>query len=246
MLKQAAIGVGAGLGMLSGVYFGSAIAQTSKYKSDSCGSCSSSDRFNHLANVYDKEIGPTETSFGMMEMRKKMIGTKAHGVVLETCCGTGRNLDFYNYSKLDRLVLTDASEEMLDETRIKLNTPQQLLLAETICTKTLDQFPADSFDIVVDTFGICSVAQPEEFLLQVKRVLKPGGKALFLEHGRNEHGWFRVVINAWLDFRAPAHEAYWGCLWNREISKLITDAGFKVEYKQVKHYGTCTEIHATK
>lgn len=242
MLRKAAVGVGAGLGMMSGVYFGNAVANNLKHESDCC--CCS-ERFNALAKVYDEKIGPTEKSFGMMDMRRKLVGQHAVGIVLETCCGTGRNTEFYDLGKVTRLTLTDASEAMLAEAGKKL-TPAQLQITSLVCARSLSEFPSDSFDSVVDTFGICSVANPGEFLLEVKRVLKPGGRAVFLEHGRNENGWLRWAINAWLDFRAPAHEAYWGCLWNREIAKLVSESGLAIQSQAVHHYGTCTQLVVEK
>ncbi|KAH9256525.1 hypothetical protein BASA81_005440 [Batrachochytrium salamandrivorans] len=240
MLRKAAVGVGAGLGMMSGVYFGNAMANNFKHESDCC-----SDRFNVLAKVYDEKINPTEKSFGMMDMRRKLVNEHAVGRVLETCCGTGRNTEFYDMTKVTQLTLMDASEEMLVEARKKL-TPTQLEITSLVCARSLSEFPSNSFDSIVDTFGICSVTNPQEFLLEVKRVLKPGGEAVFLEHGRNENGWLRFVINAWLDFRAPAHEAYWGCLWNREIVKLVSESGFTIKSQTVHHYGTCTQLVVEK
>jgi methyltransferase OMS1 len=110
----------------------------------------------------------------------------------------------------------------------------------------LSQFPNDSFDTIIDTFGICSVENPSIFLTDVYRVVKPNGKVIFLEHGRAEGGIFKFLINIWLDLRASAHCAFWGCHWNREISRLIEKQGFVIESKQVHHYGTCTEVVGRK
>ena len=204
------------------------------------------ERFSILATKYDQEVGSTEASIGLEKIRKDLIG-KAHGKVLETCAGTGRNNAFYDGAKVTELVLVDFSKEMLEEA-LKKPCTGGVKLVQTIQSGDLKSFPDETFDSVVDTFGICSVEHPEEFLREVKRVLKPGGSVLLLEHGRAESpsSPFAKMVNAWLDFRAPAHADYFGCVWNRQISSLVERSGVIINEKRVHHFGTCTEIEASK
>mmetsp|Transcript_7218 Transcript_7218/g.19357 ORF Transcript_7218/g.19357 Transcript_7218/m.19357 type:complete len:360 (+) Transcript_7218:98-1177(+) len=78
------------------------------------------------------------------------------------------------------------------------------------CTESgqpLKHFPPDSFDTVVDAFGLCSVDDPVRVLEQAARVCKPGGKVLMLEHGRSSYDWW----NRKLADGAEGHKQKWGC-----------------------------------
>ena len=233
-----AIGIGvAGLGFFSGYFIAN---RTSNPKA-------LPDRFDVLAKKYDEEIGASEKAYRLDESRRKMIG-KAQGRVLEVCAGTGRNLPYYT-NLVSELILVDASKEMLQEAVKK--RPSGLSSMKVMQASDLSYFPDNSFDTIVDTFGICSVDEPVKYLKDVKRVLKPGGQALFLEHGRVEPidgsvGIVGLLVNKWLDFRAGSHADYWGCVWNREIVAVVQEAGFSIVDKEIQHAGTCTEIHATR
>jgi len=237
-MRKVALGVSGGVVLLSGAMFGSALSNSGKKPEVH------PERFSALAKKYDKEVGGTEESIGIEKARASLIA-KARGRVLETCAGTGRNNKFYDGSKVEELTLVDASEEMLKEAVNKpVNQPIKLQL---IKTRSLKHFSDDSFDCVVDTFGICSVENPSEFLQEVHRILKPGGTALFLEHGKSESDSMPSrLMNIWLEFRAYPHATYFGCVWNREILGLVSNSTLKVQSKSVEHFGTLTSIEATK
>lgn len=239
MLKNIGFGVGATIALASGIAFGSAVATSKKTAQVQPG------RFNVLAKTYDVEVGGTEASVGIEKLREKLV-SQARGRVLETCAGTGRNNAFYDGSKVSEVVLVDASLEMLEEAR-KKKFPKEVSKVRLIKTDNLESFDSESFDTVLDTFGLCSVPDPQAYLAEVKRVLKPGGQVLLLEHGKAEiSGPIAGLVNMWLNFRAPAHADYYGCLWNRQISSIVSDAGFEIKYKELHHLGTCTEIIALK
>ena len=99
-----------------------------------------------------------------------------------------------------------------------------------------------SVDTVVDTFGLCSYEDAVGALREMKRVVKrDGGRVLLLEHGRSEYGWLSNI----LDHFADAHARRWGCYWNRDILKLIEDAGLEIVEKSTHHLGTTFVIEAT-
>jgi len=79
------------------------------------------------------------------------------------------------------------------------------------------------FDTVVSTLGTCTFLDPVEALCEMRRVCRPGGRILLLEHGRSD----RPGIAEWQDRRAPKHAACLGCWWNREPLENVRKAGLK-------------------
>ena len=100
------------------------------------------------------------------------------------------------------------------------------------CT-SLD-FESEKFDTVVDTFGLCSVKDPVKVLEELKRVTKPDGKILLLEHGMGTWDWLNSALNK----TAHDHASKWGCWWNRDIKKFIDESGLQVEEFKRYHFGT--------
>ena len=99
--------------------------------------------------------------------------------------------------------------------------------------------PSDSFDTVVQTFGLCSLSDPLSALSEMKRVVKPHGNILLLEHGRsNTWNWLNVA----LDKTDKDHAEKWGCHWNRDILGLVKEAGLQVEDVRTYHLGTTWAI----
>ncbi|KAF9353991.1 Methyltransferase-like protein 7B [Mortierella sp. AD094] len=95
-------------------------------------------------------------------------------------------------------------------------------------------YPDQSFDTVVDTFGLCSFEEPVQVLKEMKRVLRPGGKLLLLEHGNSHWGFMQDMQAKQLD----RHVHKYGCYWNREIEQLVEEAGLKVVEKERSQLGT--------
>eukprot|EP00890_Picochlorum_soloecismus_P006603 jgi/Picsp_1/768/NSC_04257-R1_protein integral to the mitochondrial membrane len=77
--------------------------------------------FNRVASKYDRDIGWDETFMGLLLLRRFLVG-KAEGHVLEVSAGTGRNLKYYDPSKVKSLTVTDRAREMLLEAKDKLGT----------------------------------------------------------------------------------------------------------------------------
>ena len=101
------------------------------------------------------------------------------------------------------------------------------------------EFPAGSFDAVVDTFGLCSFEDPVVVLREMSRVCKEDGRLLLLEHGRGSYGW----INDILDSNAARHAHSWGCIWNKDIEELVRQ---ELEVVSISrwHFGTTYIIEA--
>ncbi|AEO59000.1 hypothetical protein MYCTH_2306852 [Thermothelomyces thermophilus ATCC 42464] len=81
--------------------------------------------------------------------------------------------------------------------------------------------PPAKYDTIIQTFGLCSVADPARLLANMAAKLQPDtGRIILLEHGRGVYDW----INRRLDKSAPKHFRKFGCWWNRDIEKLVRDA----------------------
>lgn len=90
------------------------------------------------------------------------------------------------------------------------------------------------FDTIVQTFGLCSIADPVGLLKNLGESVEPDGRILLLEHGKGEYEW----INNILDRLAPAHADRFGCWWNKDIGKIVKDSGLEVVEIRRRHFGT--------
>lgn len=197
-----------------------------------------SQRFQTIASCYDDEIGRDEFFMGIGLLRRSLLFFHARGQALEVGAGTARNLSAYPKS-VRRVLLTDASDKMLEQAleKIKsLSIEQQARFAVLQASaENLSALPNQSFDTVVDTFGLCSYDDPKQVLREMDRVCKPNGKILLLEHGRSKTWDF---VTKHLDEHAESHARNWGCVWNRDLDELLEQSGLKVETLHRWHFGS--------
>lgn len=198
------------------------------------------DTFQRVAKKYDDELKSDEFVMGIYLLRRALIFFHARGTVLEVAAGTGRNLDYYSPKHVEKVFILDSSDQMLLEAKQKIQQKrqQQTLVFETRVgdASNLTSYYADnSFDTVVDTFGLCSFDDPVAVLKQIQRVCKPDGKILLLEHGRSNS--YQGISN-YLDKQADTHAKNWGCVWNRDIEQIIRDSGLHIEILHHFHFGT--------
>jgi len=201
--------------------------------------------YDREAKTFDDAVRSSEYWSGIENMRAS-LAYGARGDVLEVACGTGRNFSYYDPKKVRTLLAMDACDGMVEEARAKLRTRDGgTTVREAIVTRGDAQrinVKTGSVDTVVDTFGLCSYEDAVGALREMKRVVKrDGGRVLLLEHGRSEYGWLSNI----LDHFADAHARRWGCYWNRDILKLIEDAGLEIVEKSTHHLGTTFVIEAT-
>ena len=150
--------------------------------------------------MYDPMSRKSEEA-GMRDMRHSLLAD-ARGSVLEIGGGTGANLTHYD-GGVESLVLTEPEPAMLR--RLQKKAREQTPLAKVLRAPAEDlPFETASFDTVVSTLVLCTVGDPEQALAEIRRVLRPGGRLLFLEHveaeGRGRRGLQRRSSRAWAAF----------------------------------------------
>ncbi len=126
--------------------------------------------------------------------RRQELLARAEGAVLEIGAGTGHNLPHYP-AGLDQLVLAEPGARMSAQIDIDGGPNAVATRLERAPAESLP-FADDSFDSVVSTFVLCTVSDPERAVAEVARVLRPGGRLLFLEHVRAEPGWRQALQRA--------------------------------------------------
>ena len=171
-----------------------------------------------FAAIYDRMLADTEDA-GLRDHRRALLAG-ARGRVLEIGAGTGLNLDHYG-PDVTELVLTEPEEPMARRLRAKA-TKGEVVEAGADALP----FPDDSFDTVVSTLVLCTVPDQERAIAEIRRVLKPDGRLLFLEHVRSHDAktakWQDRLMRPW---RFIGH----GCHCNRDTAAALTRAGFRLD-----------------
>ncbi|HXH97602.1 MAG TPA: class I SAM-dependent methyltransferase [Gaiellaceae bacterium] len=136
-----------------------------------------------FALTYDRMSRKSEEA-GLRALRQSLLAD-ADGRVLEIGGGTGANLPFYD-GRLESLVLTEPEPAMLR--RLQQKTRVHAPHAKVLRAPAEDlPFEDDAFDTVVSTLVLCGVSDQARVLREVRRVLRPGGHLLFLEHVRSDN-----------------------------------------------------------
>lgn len=155
------------------------------------------------------------------DWRSKMM-QQARGSVLEVGIGTGKNLHLYDPAVTAELTGIDFSPAMLERARAKPCRVPLTLLEMDAQRMT---FPDACFDTVVATCVFCTVPAPVLGLKEVRRVCKPGGKILLLEHVRID----RPVIGPLMDLVDPLVVGLIGTHINRRTVENARLAGLTIE-----------------
>jgi ubiquinone/menaquinone biosynthesis C-methylase UbiE len=160
----------------------------------------------------------------MRERRRDLLAL-ARGRTLELGSGTGLNLPHYP-DDLDELVLAEPAAPM--RRRLKKAVRRGKRTA-TILDAAAERLPVDdgSVDTVVSTLVLCTVEQPVVVLDEIKRVLRPGGRLLFLEHVRADSAW---LVAGQDRLEKPWKRFAESCRCNRATAQLIEAAGFSVQH----------------
>lgn len=170
-------------------------------------------KWDRASRWYDFAVAPLEMLI-FRRLRSRMLKS-AVGRVLEIAAGTGSNLAHYPAGV--NIVAVDLSPAMLAKARAHGASKLAVMDAGQLA------FRDDSFDTVVSTLATCTFPDPVEALREMRRVCRPGGRILLLEHGRSD----RPSVAAWQDRRAPKYAAHLGCWWNREPLENARRAGLE-------------------
>lgn len=156
--------------------------------------------------------------------REKLLPL-AEGRVLEVGIGTGQNLRFYDRARVKTLVGVDPALQLH---RLALRRSREAGLPVELVGLSAERLPvADaSFDTVVCTYTLCTIPDPLAALAEVRRVLVPGGRLIFSEHGTAPD----EDVRRWQARLQP----FWdkvagGCQLGRDIPALLRQAGFRLE-----------------
>jgi ubiquinone/menaquinone biosynthesis C-methylase UbiE len=160
---------------------------------------------------------------GMRERRTEFL-SQARGRCLEIGTGTGLNLNRWPES-VDELVLTEPDPHMARRLRGKVADSGRRAEVVEASAEQLP-FPDASFDTVALTYVLCTVPDPEPALREIVRVLKPGGRFLFMEHVRSPD----PKLARWQDrLHGPWKVFANGCHCNRDTLRTIEESPLEVE-----------------
>ncbi len=153
---------------------------------------------------------------------RRELAAAARGRVLEIGLGSGLNLPFYDPRRVATLVGIDPSETLLRLARRPAATaPFPVFLARAEAERL--PLPARVMDTVVSSWTLCSIPDVAAALAEIRRVLRPGGRFLFVEHGRAADPgiarWQRRLTPLWRPVAG-------GCHLDRPIADLLREAGF--------------------
>jgi SAM-dependent methyltransferase len=157
---------------------------------------------------------------------RRLVVPEAKGRVLEVGVGTGLNLGLYG--AIDELHAVDPDPFMLERARPRV---KELPFPAELHQSGAERMPfADAhFDTAVITFTLCTIPDPEGALAEVRRVLKPGARLLFVEHTRS----IQPVLARVQDLATPLWKKIGGgCHLNRPAVDLVRGAGFRMEHSE--------------
>ena len=161
----------------------------------------------------------------VVERQRRKVVPLAEGRVLEVGIGSGLNLPFYDPAKVERVFGLDPAEEMLAYARRKAEAvafPVEFLALEG------ERIPLEpeSVDTVLVTYTLCTIPDAVAALEGMARVLKPGGRLIFCEHGRAPD----AAVRRWQHRLNPLwNRIAGGCNLDRDIPGLIEAAGFRLD-----------------
>ncbi len=192
----------------------------------------------YAARNYDRGMWLLERS-KLFRLRRR-VASEIQGRTLEIGAGTGANA--LAYRRDVTVTAIDLRPAHLGVARKKAR--RRGLEFTAVCADAQElPFPDAAFDTVFGTLVFCSIAEPERALAEIRRVLRPGGRLLLLEHVRGQTPFSRKLTD-WLH---PLWFTLQGvCHLNRETAATVAGAGFHVDETTTHSYGLLQVILATR
>jgi ubiquinone/menaquinone biosynthesis C-methylase UbiE len=153
-------------------------------------------------------------------------------VVAEIGFGSGLNLPYYDPAKVSRLIGIEPDPTMLGIARKRL---AEFRMAIELIEGRAEALPLPdgSVDTAVVTYALCTIPDPESALCEIRRILKPGGRLLFIEHERSGEPW----RSRWQDrLNRLWGRLAGGCHLNRAPQQLIEEAGFVIGAREQERF----------
>jgi len=180
-------------------------------------------------SFYERRVLPwlldTAMSAKPITYQRKKVVPLAEGRVLEIGLGAGHNLPFYDPAKVSHVWGLEPSPEMRERA---LKRARDAKFSLEFLDLKAEEIPLDdkAADTVLVTYTLCTIPEVVRALKGMRRVLKPGGRMIFCEHGRAPD----ANVRKWQDWITP----YWkviggGCHVGRPIPELILEGGFEIE-----------------
>lgn len=196
------------------------------------------DAYDEIAAQYEKMTWFDQYILGVARQRKRLM-SKARGKILDVACGTGSN--FSMFLPTSEITAVDLSPRMLEIAQQKATTLNLSVQIRVMDAQKLD-FPDGSFDSVTSTLSTCTFPDPIQALQEMKRVCRPNGLILLLEHGHSSLPW----LANYQDRHVLKHyQQHTGCRWNQDPLDLVSAAGLKVRNSKRFSLGMFHAIEST-
>ncbi|SCY67183.1 class I SAM-dependent methyltransferase [Microvirga guangxiensis] len=193
-------------------------------------------------SLYSRYIGPKLVSclcsMDDISAERERVIPLARGVVLEIGMGPGLNLPFYNPADVTKVIGVDPNDAFLHlgEARQRSSHVQVEIVRAPAEALPLGD---ETIDTAVITYTLCSVEDPEQALREVRRVLKPGGRVLFLEHGLSPEEdvarWQHRLNPIWRSLAV-------GCNLTRPVAELLRQNGFSIQEMEEYYLGGAPRV----
>ena len=177
---------------------------------------------------YYERLSRSSSEQNFINPLRREVVDQARGVVLEIGAGNGLNFVLYDPARVERVEAIEPDSAMLvyaRERAAKARVPVNLIQAPVEHLPFADE----TFDSALVTLVFCSVNDPLRGLQEVRRVLKPGGPLLMVEHVKAQGAVAATIQN----IVTPINKRIAGnCHWNRETEKTVIEAGFQIEQRR--------------
>ncbi len=188
----------------------------------------------HKEGLFDRFLSPWlihgACSLPPISEQRQKIVPLAEGVIVELGMGTGLNMPFYNPDRVKKLIGVDPGRALMNRAQAMA---QKMPFDVDLYIDSAEQMPLDdnSADTVVVTYSFCTIPDNVAAVREARRILRPGGRLLFSEHGVSDRSatakWQNRINPLWKKIAG-------GCHLNRNVEQLLLAEGFAIEELEKK------------